>query len=546
MDYYRDQQRALMNQLEVSSQDSATLRTKYTELMNENKQLQQQNQTLLKELAEHTGNGSEALFMSHTQALSKLEVAQDENARLAKQCKELDQERGVAQRDTMALRQKMLKIYKDYQCYKQQYEEVSIKAKKEIKRLTEERNAAMVEYNLIMSERDTVHRDMEKLSDDLQQAVEKIKILDADNKELQEDKRNLNYQLESLRREIASALHERDKAIKECNDLREKFGATSESGRLIHDGQMKKSRALLIDSFSALGDVSGCKEHLRGDDARSIINQRQRLDNLDQANQELESLRKSLDKAQTELAEAVQEAEVSKGRRDWAFSERDKIVQERESIRTLCDNMRKERDRAISDLVNSVRESDAMKKQRNELAKDVKALREALEAHLEREQRLEQSNQDCCCAHTEVIELELSPGDDEGLELAGGRDFPGDGTVYVASVLSGSSASGILFPYDRILRVNDVDCTQASLRMVTEAIRSSMPVARILVKRRVCARKEISTNSEQVTKWIHTASLAPACHGLSLKMGVYINRISEGSLAARDKSLTVGDRVLKV
>lgn len=61
-----------------------------------------------------------------------------------------------------------------------------------------------------------------------------------------------------------------------------------------------------------------------------------------------------------------------------------------------------------------------------------------------------------------------------------------------------------------------------------------------------CIRNDVRSTAEQVTKWIHTARLAPGCHGLSLKMGVYINRISEGSLAARDKSLTVGDRVLRV
>lgn len=59
----------------------------------------------------------------------------------------------------------------------------------------------------------------------------------------------------------------------------------------------------------------------------------------------------------------------------------------------------------------------------------------------------------------------------------------GDGYVYVASVAPGSPAVGKLFPNDRILRVNDVDCSQGSLRMVTEAIRSSMSVARVLVKR---------------------------------------------------------------
>jgi hypothetical protein len=37
-------------------------------------------------------------------------------------------------------------------------------------------------------------------------------------------KKTLSYQVETLKREIASALHDRDKALKECNDLREKFG----------------------------------------------------------------------------------------------------------------------------------------------------------------------------------------------------------------------------------------------------------------------------------------------------------------------------------
>ncbi|CAG9767331.1 unnamed protein product [Ceutorhynchus assimilis] len=567
LDYYREQHRAVMNQLEVSSQDSASLRNKYEKLISENKQLRDDNQQLLKELNEQNGNASEALFLSHKQALSKLELAQDENARLLKQCEVLEiffnflgQDRGAAQRDVQGLKTQLVKLLRDYTKYReahqklqQQYEDsvnITIKANKEIKRLTDERNATMEEYNLIMSERDTVHKEMEKLSDDLSQAMKKLKILDADNKEHQEAKRGMSYQLESFKREIASALHERDKALKECNDLRQKFGelgAASEDGRLLLGDQMKKSRGRLIDSLGTLGEGGGRKEHLR-EDSRSI-KQRQRLDNLDQANQELESLRKSLDKAQTELVEAVQEAEVSKGRRDWAFSERDKIVLERESIKTLGDNMRKERDRAVSELAESLRESDAIKKQRNELIKDNKALREALEAQIEREGRVSQSNiedQPQTCGHTEVIQLDLTSSDEEALEFAGGRDFPGDGAVYVASVAPGSAAIGKFFPHDKIVRVNDVDCSQASLRMVTEAIRSSMPAAHVLVRRTRCARNEIRAFGDKVAKWIHTARLAPGCHGLSLKMGVYINRISEGSLAARDKSLTVGDRILRI
>lgn len=90
--------------------------------------------------------------------------------------------------------------------------------------------------------------------------------------------------------------------------------------------------------------------------------------------------------------------------------------------------MRKERDRAVSELAESLRESDAVKKQRNELVKDVKALRETLDAHLERENRSLPSYdhlQDHNRGHTEVVELELTPSDTEGLEFAGGREFSG-------------------------------------------------------------------------------------------------------------------------
>lgn len=37
-------------------------------------------------------------------------------------------------------------------------------------------------------------------------------------------KKTFSYHIETLKREIASALHDRDKALKECNDFREKFG----------------------------------------------------------------------------------------------------------------------------------------------------------------------------------------------------------------------------------------------------------------------------------------------------------------------------------
>lgn len=100
-------------------------------------------------------------------------------------------------------------------------------------------------------------------------------------------------------------------------------------------------------------------------------------------------------------------------------------------FRTLCDNMRKERDRAVSELAESLRESDAVKKQRNESLKEVKVLREALESHLERENSRSLPNYDHVLdhtnrGHTELVELELTSADEEGLEFGSARDFSGN------------------------------------------------------------------------------------------------------------------------
>lgn len=116
--------------------------------------------------------------------------------------------------------------------------------------------------------------------------------------------------------------------------------------------------------------------------------------------------------------EAIQEAEVSKRRRDWAFNERDKIVQERESIRTLCDKLRRERDRAVSDLAEALRDSDDIKKQRNEASKEVKELREKIEAQLEKESRIKHLNS---VGHNHsrdsAIDADLQEWESETLEL---------------------------------------------------------------------------------------------------------------------------------
>lgn len=528
LEYYN--QHRPISQLEQSTMDSSGIRNQFSELSAENQRLEAENQRLRDKLSKQ-----EMLFLSHPEALSKLEQAQEETSRLAKQIDVLMQEKST-------LKQHMLNMYKDYlQCKEAHQQSLQLreeedkqnklfkaKTEKDIKRLLDERNATMAEYTLIMSERDTVHKEMEKLADDLSQAIKKNKQLEQEKKQLFDENKQLRYQAEGLRREIASALHERDRALKECGELRDKFGEPGDRQNL--------AQSRLFDSSNVLGE-GGIRKDVQSDRGTG---QRQRLDNLDQANQELESLRKTLDKAHSELSEAIQEAEVSKGRRDWAFSERDKIVQERESIRTLCDNMRKERDRAVSELAEALRESDGIKKLRMELQKEVNRLRELLQ---EQEQERSPESWD---VSSEIIEVEmcLDSSSDVGVELMESPD--GCGGVFVKSVVPLSVADGKLRQHDRILRVNDLDCMGASRRVVLEAMRAGIPTTRILIKRRRYWPENDNSSFGAPSRWVHTARLAPGIHGLSLKNGMYIERISKGSLAAHDSSLAVGDRVLKI
>jgi hypothetical protein len=175
------------------------------------------------------------LVASHSAAVSKLELAQEEMTRLKKQYEESIQERNAAVRErnvlksqcTHAIMQWDIAIrerntYMDYltKIQLQHEEEINkgmasrMKSSKDLKRLTEERNAAMEEYSLVMRERDSVHKEIEKLQDDLMQSNKKIKTLEIKSNEIHDEKKILLYEVESLRREIKSALDDRDNALK--------------------------------------------------------------------------------------------------------------------------------------------------------------------------------------------------------------------------------------------------------------------------------------------------------------------------------------------
>ncbi|XP_073985790.1 MAGUK family member discs large 5 isoform X1 [Rhodnius prolixus] len=595
LDYYRGQHHAAMAQLvESAAQESSSLRTKYelvsdlrTSQEGDNGNIEAVNQLYLTTLSKYEAMKSDydnltkrydTLATSHTVTVDKLELAQEEMARVKKQCEEMMNERNLAIRERNGLKQQCtaairqwdiaLRERNEYQealvKVQQQHEEavkeinqamaVRMKASKDIKRLTEERNAAMQEYSLIMSERDTVHKEMEKLTEDLTGAFKKNSILEAELKELQDEKKALAYQVETLKREIASALHDRDKALKECNDLREKFGELSTSSSLKEDDHHRRDKTrLLVQGYSRERE-SGSKDECESQSGSMELYvkcQKERIENLDQADQEIERIGRQNDKLQAELQEALQEAEVCKRRRDWAFSERDKIVLERESIRTLCDRLRRERDRAVSELAETLRDSDEVKRQRDTITRQLNTLKEKMEAQIEKENRMVQLHSvGHNYSHDSAIDTDMQEFDSEmlsidlngmnstedlGVELCGGRDdpqYPNDTGIYVSSVAKGSIADGKLKPYDCVVRVNNVDCTNVSKRLVLETMRCVGNAAIMVVRRR-----RLYTAQLKLSKYDH---------GITLESGIYISKISPGSLAAKEGNLSVGDRIVSI
>ncbi|KAK4007605.1 disks large homolog 5 isoform X2 [Daphnia magna] len=616
-EYYRGQHRSVLSKLDSTTQEMHTLRSKYGDVLTGKQRLEQEVHSLSQAREEDRkeindlrrqqqeavikGNGTSEtlnqlyvstlrkceaikdehdslrkryadLVASHSAAVSKLELAQEEMTRLKKQYEESIQERNAAVRErnvlksqcTQAIMQWDIAIrerntYMDYltKIQLQHEEEINkgmalrMKSNKDLKRLTEERNAAMEEYSLVMRERDSVHKEIEKLQDDLLQSNKKLKTLEIKSSESHDEKKMLLYEVESLRREIKSALDDRDNALKELHHMRERYGEYQEpqwNENLRLDDQERKIR---------FGIGNGCLggEQVRKDRIETPKSGRGELYPVDGGDQEVEQLKKQLEKIQTEYAEALQEAEVSKQRRDWAFGERDKIVLERESIRTLCDRLRRERDRAVSDLAEALRDSDDVKRQRNQTFKELKELKEKLgDLQLEKEKEKESRaplnhsydsalGTDFSDGDTETVEVELDWSSslmDFGFLLAGGKNRPvysNDYGLYVVSVTRGGPADSKLKINDCLLKVGTLSCTAADAESVLNLLRSSKMPVTLTVKRKRCLYQGLYSVK---------LPLGGASHGLTLESGIYIRSITPGSMAARESSLKVGDRLCSI
>ncbi|XP_013769222.1 disks large homolog 5a isoform X2 [Pundamilia nyererei] len=512
---------------------------------------------------------------NHNTDLSRLEQAEEENRRLQKQMDALLKQRDSAMHyqqqystsmrrfdsvqqelnKSSAQNKELQREMERLQSEVTRYKNLQLKSAKDCEKYKEERDSVFNEYRLIMSERDQVIKEVDKLQTELEAAEARLKNTSSERVVASEE-------LEALRQELNSSLVDRDRAICERNELLEKYCHEVKDKA---EAQKELSQACKdIETVREERDVAR-KERTeaiiqRDQLLREYYQARQKQDSatldMERANKEIEMLRKQYEAMSQELKEATQEAEVAKCRRDWAFQERDKIVAERESIRTLCDNLRRERDRAVSDLADALRNLDDMRKQKNDTLRELKELKEKMESQLEKEARFCQlmahSSHDSAIDtdslewETEVVEFEKDRDDMDlkalGFDIAEGVNdpyLPGDCGIFVTRVDKGSIADGRLRVNDWLLKINDIDLTNKDRKQVVKAVLNGGGLINMVVRRRK------SLGGRLVTP-VHINLMGHKDSGIGLESGVFVTAIVQGSPAAREGSLTVGDRLIAI
>ncbi|XP_072726649.1 disks large homolog 5 isoform X5 [Ciconia boyciana] len=452
-------------------------------------------------------------------------------------------------------------VKKDYDALRKRYNEKIASHNTDLSRLEqaeEENRRLQKQIDMLMKQRDTAIHFQQQYSTSLRRfesVQQELSNATAQNKELQRE-------MERLQSEVTRFKTMQLKAAKDAEKYKEERDSVFNEYRLImseRDQVIKEVDKLQTELELAESKLKNTSSEKRvASEEMEALRQIQDSATLDieRANKEIEMLRKQYEAMSQELKEAVQEAEVAKCRRDWAFQERDKIVAERESIRTLCDNLRRERDRAVSDLAEALRNLDDMRKQKNDAVRELKELKEKMENQLEKEARFRQlmahSSHDSAIDtdslewETEVVEFEKDRDDMDlkalGFDVAEGVNepyLPGDCGIFVTKVDKGSIVDGRLRVNDWLLKINDVDLTNKDKKQVIKAVLNGGGVINMVVRRRKSLGGRVITP-------LHINVSGHKDSGVSLENGVFVAAVVPGSPAAKEGSLTVGDRIIAI
>ncbi|OQV17131.1 Disks large-like protein 5 [Hypsibius exemplaris] len=464
---------------------------------------------------------SKHLKTDHSMALKKAEAYEKENIRLKRIIEDARGEKNLIAEERSGQEQRMQQMENQWEimlreknealekCSKTQLllDKTTMELNREVNarwatnekavRMQKERNTAVDEHRMVMSERAEVIKEIEKLQDERESAAKQIV-------EIANEKKTALSELESLRREISSALDDRDKAIKECYDLREK-----------------------IDVLQ--------KDTLRSGDTELVM-------------ADLQAANRLVEKYKEDLQESQREAEISNRRRAFAFQERDKVILEREGIKSLCDSLRGERDKSVAELAEVLRGSDDAKRQLNDVLRECQELRDLLEhrslrgnpriplqyhGHTDsRDSAIDTEFLSEVYSDTFEVDLNLNPDDPGFLFSPVSPDSAYPSPICISHVSRGSPAEGKLQVSDVILRMNNVDLKDR--KKAVQLLQTSKGAVHLVVRRRKTSR----TMPKFIPCNVRLQSASDLLRNIS--KGLFVTQVSS---TMRDVGLYVGDRI---
>lgn len=306
-----------------------------------------------------TKQESNKLKKSDNELIKEQDIALGEKNELEQQCTDTNYHWDLTLEDYNDLQETVINDQYQHEEVVREINEAiacSVKSSEELKNLNKAHDAAIEECKLICSGRNSVCNELKKLSDDLSSTYKKNKLLESENKSCWSEIKILQFNNESLKRELALALHDRDKALKKCKDYKKRFGLTSAEN---------KSHSQLNCDFNKEKEIQNNLQEQAVTLENSGTFQKECINNIDQVNQEIEHLQKLADKYHDELSRKLEEIEASKIRQNLAINEIDKLLLDCNNLRNLYDGLRKECDYAFNKLAYDSRNCDVVNQKRD-------------------------------------------------------------------------------------------------------------------------------------------------------------------------------------
>uniref|UniRef100_A0A673H7R3 Disks large homolog 5-like n=1 Tax=Sinocyclocheilus rhinocerous TaxID=307959 RepID=A0A673H7R3_9TELE len=374
---------------------------------------------------------------SHNADLSRLEQMEEENRRLQKQQRDsvmhFQQQYSGSVRRFEGLQQELNKVSAQneelqretdrLQMENTRYKTLQLKAVKDGEKLKEERDSVLNEYRLIMSERDQVIKEVDKLQTGLEAAEAKLKNTSS-------ERRVTSEEIEALRQKQDSATLDMERVSKELEVLRKQCEAVSEE---------------LQESVQE-AEVAKCRRDWAFQERDKIVAERESIRTL------CDNLRRERDRAVSDLADALRNLD------DLRKQKNDAVRELKELKECMEEQLEKE-----------ARFRQLMAHNSHDSAIDTDSLEWETETV-----EFERSTDD----------MDLSA---LGFDIAEGVSdpyLPGDYGIFVSKVDKGSIAEGRLRVNDWLLKINDVDLANKDRKQVIKAVFSGGGVINMVVRRR--------------------------------------------------------------